>query len=83
MTTTLKTVGSALEVAYGTLDGIAASKGHRIKSVTVDVANTNLRTGKVAGTVTVENRSRRKFTLNVEGSDVVVNMLGVTKKIAA
>lgn len=75
--------GAALTVAFKTLAGIATEKGQRIKAVTVDVEKTDIGAGKVVGTVTVANRSRRGFTLQTNGNDVNVTLLGVTRKVAA
>jgi hypothetical protein len=36
----------------------------------------------VVGSITVKNRSRRKFTLNANANGAEVTLLGVTKKVA-
>lgn len=81
---TLKVVGTALALAFDTLDTIAASKkAGTISAVTINAEKTDLTVGKVVGSVTVKNRSRRPFTMEVKGDGVEVKFLGVTKKLAA
>jgi hypothetical protein len=84
----VKQVGAALQAAFVTLAGIASDKGHDIKSLTIDVANTNLQTGVINGNFTVRNRSRRAFKLEVQqggcgAGNVNVTALGVTRRVAA
>lgn len=81
-TSVLETTALALQTAYGTMADIAAEKGADIKTVSVNVAGTDLGRGTIKGTVTVKNRSRRPFTLQVHGSDVLLTLLGVTRKVA-
>lgn len=68
---------------FGILGSIASDNGHTIKSVTVSVADTDLNRGRIVGNVTVANRSRRAFTVQVVGSEVEVSLLGRTVKVAA
>jgi len=80
----LQSIGQGLQVAFDTLQGIASRKGHSIQSVTVNVGETDLSAGRIVGNVTVNNRSRRPFKLEVvNGSGVNVTLLGVTERIAA
>lgn len=76
-------VASGVGVVFETLSKIARRKGCAISAVTVSVNETNLETGPLSGTVTVENRSRRKFTIQPCSGGVNVTLLGVTEKIAA
>lgn len=70
-------------MAFGTLAEIANSKKQgKITAVTVSVADTDLSAGKVVGSITVKNRSRRKFTLNADANGAEVTLMGVTKKVA-
>jgi hypothetical protein len=74
---------TAMLTLNDTLSTIARKNGQTVKAVTVDVEKTNLDAGKIVGTVTVNNRSRRPFTVNVTGSGVVVKFYGEEAKIAA
>ena len=88
MNSKIKSIGEALGVAYGTLEGIARSKGHRIHTLSVNTGKSNLAAGRIEGNVTVNNRSRRPFSLVVSksgcsGSKVAITLLGVTETLAA
>ena len=62
----LSKIALALNAAYATLYTLARQKGHEIKALTINVTETNLDAGRVVGTVTVANRSRRPFTLTAK-----------------
>lgn len=83
MNSILTATKTALLTLNDTLSGIARKNGQTVKAITVDVEKTDLEAGKVVGTVTVNNRSRRPFTATVTGSGVVVKFYGEEKKIAA
>ena len=80
---TIKNMANALEAAYNTLSNIASDKGHTIRTLSVDVGASNLTQGRIVGTVTVANRSRRAFKLEQNGGDTNVTLLGETRKVAA
>ena len=76
-------VASGVGRAFEVLSKIARRNGHTISSVTVNVAETNLETGPLSGSVTVKNRSRRAFKIEPCSGGVNVTLMGVTEKIAA
>lgn len=80
---TIKNMSAALLAAYNTLELIADSKGHRIRTLSVDVLASDLNAGRIVGTVTVANRSRRPFKLVQDGLTLNATLLGETRKIAA
>ena len=80
---TIKNISTALLTAYNTLDSIAQSKGHTIRTLSVDVNRSDVTQGLIVGTVTVANRSRRSFKLIHDGLTTNITLLGETRKIAA
>lgn len=76
-------VRTALGEVYNALDSIASGKSQTVHAVTVSVNGTNLNTGVIAGTVTVNNRSRRNFKATYTGNELVVRFMGQERRIAA
>jgi len=75
---TIKNISTALLAAFNVLEGIASDKGHTIRTNRSDVTQ-----GRIVGTVTVANRSRRTFKLVQDGATTNITLLGETRKIAA
>lgn len=80
---TIKNISTALLSAFNVLEAIAGSKGHTIRTLSVDVNRSDVTQGRIVGTVTVANRSRRTFKLVQDGATTNITLLGETRKIAA
>ena len=55
---------AVLFAVYTALDSIARANRNEVHAVTIGVNGTNLPTGEIKGSVTLNNRSRRPFTVS-------------------
>lgn len=74
-------VGAFLSLANDTVQNACKSKGLTASSITINLAESDLGIGKIVGVVTVANRSRKPFKVNVSGQKVTLEFLG--QKLAA
>lgn len=74
-------VGAFLSKANDAVQQVCKSKGLTASSITVNLAESDLGQGKVVGLVTVGNRSRKPFKVQVNGNTVTLEFLG--EKLAA
>lgn len=76
-------VRSAMGAVHSALESMASNKGQNVHAITVSVNGTNLDTGVIAGSVTVNNRGRRNFKATYNGRELVVKFMGQERRIAA
>lgn len=69
-------IGSALNLAFGTLEKIAKKKRTSVRSVSINALESNLAIGKIVGLVTVKNRSRKPFTVEANGHSATLSFMG-------
>lgn len=76
----LQKFAGVLFAAYSVIEGMNDT-GKAIKSITIDVENSNLFKGELTGMVNYKNRSRRPVSVTVIGDKATVKFSGKEETI--